>query len=62
MIREYDCIVLSQDLPENSLKAGDIETVVHIHQGRAGYEVEFVTLAGETVATVPSDDDPRNAP
>jgi hypothetical protein len=32
------------------LKAGDIGTVVHIHQGGAGYEVEFMTLAGETVA------------
>jgi hypothetical protein len=62
MIKEHDCIVLLQDLRENSLKAGDIGTVVHIHQGGAGYEVEFVTLAGETVAPVPSDDDPRNAP
>jgi hypothetical protein len=24
--------------------------VVHTHQGGAGYEVEFITLAGETVA------------
>jgi hypothetical protein len=22
---------------------------VHVHQGGAGYEVEFVTLAGETI-------------
>jgi hypothetical protein len=52
MIREHDCIVLLQDLPENSLKAGDIGTVVHIHKGGAGYEVEFITLVGETVAVV----------
>lgn len=45
-------IVLLQDLPENSLKAGDIGTVVHIHKGGTGYEVEFMTLAGETVAIV----------
>jgi hypothetical protein len=31
------------------LKAGDIGTVVHLHQGGAGYEVEFMTLAGETI-------------
>lgn len=52
MIKEHDCIVLLQDLPEDSLKAGDIGTVVHIHKGGAGYEVEFMTLTGETVAVV----------
>ena len=52
MIKEHDCIVLLQDPPENRLKAGDIGTVVHIHKGEAGYEVEFMTLAGETVAIV----------
>ncbi len=52
MISEHDCIVLLQDLPEEGLKAGDIGTVVHIHKRGAGYEVEFMTLAGETVAIV----------
>lgn len=52
MIKEHECIVLLQDLPENSLKAGDIGTVVHVHKGGTGYEVEFMTLAGETVAIV----------
>jgi len=50
MIREHDCVVLTQDMPEEGLQAGDIGTVVHIHQGGAGYEVEFMTLTGETVA------------
>jgi hypothetical protein len=52
MIKEHECVVLLQDLPENSLKAGDIGTVVHVHKGGTGYEVEFMTLAGETVAIV----------
>ena len=52
MIKEHECVVLLQDLPENSLKAGDIGTVVHIHKGGAGYEVEFMTLAGQTMAIV----------
>jgi len=50
MIKEHDCIVLTQDIPKEELKAGDIGTVVHIHRDGAGYEVEFMTLAGETVA------------
>ena len=52
MISEHDSIVLTQDLPGEGLKAGDIGTVVHIHPGAEGYEVEFMTLAGETVAIV----------
>src|SRR5206468_12504196 len=49
MIKEHDCVVLTQDLNDAGLKAGDIGTVVHVHQAGAGYEVEFMTLAGETV-------------
>jgi len=49
-IREHDCIVLTADLPGENLLTGDVGTVVHIHLGGAGYEVEFLTLTGETVA------------
>jgi hypothetical protein len=52
MINEHDVVVLTDDVPDSCLEAGDIGTVVHIHQGGAGYEVEFMTLAGETVAVV----------
>ncbi|MFQ5852238.1 MAG: DUF4926 domain-containing protein [Candidatus Binatia bacterium] len=50
MIQEHDLVVLTQDLPEERLMAGDVGTVVHIHEGGAGYEVEFMTLSGRTVA------------
>ena len=50
MIKEHDCIVLTQDLPDDGLQAGDVGTVVHVHRGGAAYEVEFITLTGETVA------------
>ena len=50
MIKEHDCIVLTHDLLDEGLQAGDVGTVVHIyHEGKA-YEVEFVTLTGQTVA------------
>lgn len=52
MIKEHDCIVLTEDVSAKGLKAGDIGTVVHVHRGGAGYEVEFMTLAGETVGVV----------
>jgi hypothetical protein len=49
MIRELDSVVLTIDRPEYGLKNGDVGTVVLIHRGGAGYEVEFETLDGETV-------------
>lgn len=52
MIAEHDCVVLTQDLPGEGLQAGDIGTVVHIHDEGTGYEVEFMTLTGETVGVV----------
>lgn len=50
MIRELDQVVLTKPLPELMLEAGDIGTVVLVHANGAGFEVEFVTLAGETHA------------
>ena len=49
-IKEHDCVVLTKNLPEENLEAGDVGTVVHIHRDGLAYEVEFVTLAGQTVA------------
>ncbi len=50
MIREHDCIVLTSNLPDYGLQAGDVGTVVHIHGEGVAYEVEFMTLTGQTVA------------
>ncbi len=51
MIRELDTVVLTTDLPAHGLKRGDVGTVVLLHKS-GGYEVEFMTLDGETVAVV----------
>jgi len=50
MIKELDNVVLTVDLPQYGLAAGDIGTVVMIHPKNEGYEVEFMTLDGETLA------------
>lgn len=50
MIKEHDRIVLTSDLPAEGLKAGDVGTVVHIHKRGEAFEVEFMTLEGDTVA------------
>jgi hypothetical protein len=51
MIKELDTIVLTVDIPDFGLHAGDLGTVVLVHK-HGGYEVEFVTLDGETVAVI----------
>jgi len=54
MMRELDTVVLTIDLPEHRLRKGDMGTIVLVHEAR-GYEVEFVTLTGETLAVVSLD-------
>jgi hypothetical protein len=50
VVDELDEVVLTCDLPDPGLAAGDIGTVVLVHDEGKGYEVEFMTLDGETIA------------
>jgi len=49
LINELDLVVLLNDQDVNSLKSGDVGTVVHCYQDKKGFEVEFVTAAGQTI-------------
>jgi len=49
MIKELDLAVLRKSVPEQSLKAGDVGTGIHVHKKGEAFEVEFLTLHGETV-------------
>lgn len=49
-IKEHDRVVLTTDVPSERLTAGDVGTVVHVHDGGAAFEVEFVSLVGGTIA------------
>lgn len=51
----YSDVILTADLPEDGLKAGDIGTIVerHVVAGMEdGYSVEFFDMTGATVAVV----------
>lgn len=50
-MRELDTVVLVRDLPEHSLKRGDMGAIVLMHEDGA-FEVEFVTVDGEALAIV----------
>ena len=51
MIQELEMVALAADIPEHGLRSEDVGTVVLAH-GKAGCEVEFLTLTGETLAVV----------
>lgn len=52
MIAEHNRAILTADLPEHGLKAGDVGTVVHIYADGNAYELEFFTLDGHTLDVV----------
>ncbi len=41
---------MTRDLTKKNLKAGDVGTVVLVYKNGEGFEVEFMTLGGETFA------------
>jgi hypothetical protein len=52
----FQRVVLTTDLPEDRLQTGDVGVVVEHYRPRGdapeGYEVEFFSATGETVAVV----------
>lgn len=50
MIERFSRVVLTDDLPEEGLKAGDSGKIVDIYDEGVAYEVEFFALSGDTVA------------
>ena len=50
MIELFKEAVLVVDLPEKRLEKGDVGVVVEIYGNHKGYEVEFMTKEGRTIA------------
>ena len=52
----FQRVVLTTDLPDEGLRAGDVGVVVEHYPGRAdvpeGYELEFFAATGQTIAVV----------
>ena len=55
MIEELDRVALTRAFPEHGLVPGDIGAVVGVHAEGKGFTVEFMSLAGKTVAVVTLD-------
>ena len=54
MMKELETVVLTKDVSDHHLKRGDVGTIVHVHPA-GGFEVEFVTLDGETIGVLSLD-------
>ncbi|MGH9259384.1 MAG: DUF4926 domain-containing protein, partial [Acidimicrobiales bacterium] len=52
MMHEHDAVVLTRDLPEHWLRAGDVGAVVHVHASGRAFEGEFVAGEGRTVTVL----------
>ena len=51
----YTDVILQRDMPEENLRAGDVGTVVELHEVlglETGYSVEFFDMLGRTVALI----------
>jgi len=49
--KERDTVVLIRDIPEHSLRAGDLGAIVHAYS-LEDFEVEFIRASGQTQAVV----------
>ena len=52
MINEHDRVALDRALPDFGLARGDLGTIVHVYEGGKAFEVEFMTLTGDTIGVV----------
>ena len=50
MISEHDGVILTADIDSARLVTGDSGVVVHVHRAGAAFEVEFLTMTGQTFA------------
>ena len=52
----YGDVILTRDVPETGLRAGDVGTIVERHVvpevSEEGYSVEFFDMTGNTVAVI----------
>ena len=58
LLETYGDVILTRDVPDHGLRAGDVGTVVERHVvpgvSEEGYSVEFFDMTGNTVAVVPA--------
>ena len=58
ILKEFEIVELTHDIPEHKLKKGESGTIVEIYKRGKAYEVEFMNEEGKTLAllTLTSDE------
>ncbi len=51
-MKEFDLISLTESFPEYGLEKGDVGAIVAVYDEGKGYEIEFTTYTGETIAVI----------
>ena len=51
-MKELSLVALTHNIPEHSLVAGDVGTIVHVYPSEVAYEVEFTTGLGRTIGVL----------
>ena len=56
MVKEHDVVALTEDVPSEGLRKGDVGAVVNCYQADDIYEVEFIDERGRTkrIASIPA--------
>ena len=52
MLSEHSLVVLTGDIPDSGLYAGDVGAIVYVYGKGTAYEVEFVDGDGTTIALI----------
>ena len=55
-MKEHDVVALTEDVPTEGLRKGDVGAVVHCYRVGDTYEVEFIDERGRTkrIASIPA--------
>ncbi len=53
ILKEHERVVLTEDLPTDGLRLGDVGVVVHAAADAQSYAVEFIALDGHTIDVIP---------
>ncbi len=50
MIKEFERIFITEDLPGTPYVKGDVGVIAHVYENEKGYEVEFFAADGSTLS------------
>jgi hypothetical protein len=50
MLKEFERVYLTEDLPNTAYVKGDVGVVAHVYENAEGFEIEFFAADGSTLS------------